>query len=342
MKVSVVIPVYNTEKYLRECIDSLLAQTETSSEFIFVNDGSPDNSRQIIEEYQQKDQRIVLINQKNQGVSAARNAGIAVAHGEYVAFVDGDDFIKKDMLETLGILGDKSGAEIILSNFIREQDGHTVVAKSPFPVNEIFDQDAIREKIYGYMLQYDAMNSVANKMYNRKLLVENNISFPVGQALGEDAIFNLQALSKAQKIIFSDYAGYFYREVAGSATRNIIQKDYFKTALEVFTFDYTKIMGSAIPQNEMERLKSLRLMDKVVSYGAIYHKPNPEIGIMKRYGYIAGMISNDTVRNILKNHWPGLVSGQSKFGKIILYCMKYRLMPLLWLAYSYSYQRNKK
>src|SRR3954470_7921673 len=101
IKVSVVIPVYNAEKYITECIESLLNQTLKQCEFIFVNDGSSDNSSQIINEFKKKDNRIILINQENQGVSIARNNGLKAASGEYVGFVDADDYIDCEMYETI-------------------------------------------------------------------------------------------------------------------------------------------------------------------------------------------------------------------------------------------------
>lgn len=342
MRISVVIPVYNSGAFLRDCIDSLLAQTEPDCEFIFVNDGSTDDSRDIIVSYQQKDERIHIINQENHGVSVARNNGIAAAKGDFLAFVDADDTIAPDMLDTLYKTGVASGAEIIVSNFITEQDGHDIVSKSPFETGKLFAKGDIENRIFPFMLQFDALNSAANKMYRRDLIVKNNVQFPQGQKLGEDAIFNLRAMAKASGVIFTDYAGYRYREVAGSATRNIIEKDYFKTALEVYQYDHQAIIGSAISPEKIKELKGLRLLDQVVSYGAIYQKPHPGLPASARYRYISKMIGHPVVRELLKSLWPKRIAGQPLFAKLILYCIRYRLTPLLWLAYAYSYHRNKK
>ena len=342
MRVSVVIPVYNSGAFLRECIDSLLSQTETDCEFIFVNDGSTDDSREIIVSYQQNDGRIHLINQENHGVSVARNNGIAAANGEFLAFVDADDTIDPDMLETLYKAGVASGADIIVSNFITEQDGQSIVSKSPFETGKLFAKDEIETRIFPFMLQFDALNSAANKMYRRDLIAKNSVQFPQGQKLGEDAIFNLRAMAQASGVIFTDYAGYRYREVAGSATRNIIEKDYFKTALEVYNYNNQAIIGTSISIEKVSELKGLRLMDQVVSYGAIYQKPHPELPASARYRYISRMIAHSVVRQLIKTLWPKVTAGQPLFAKLILYCIRYRLTPLLWLAYAYSYHRNKK
>lgn len=342
MRISVVIPVYNSGAFLRECMDALLAQTETDCEFIFVNDGSTDDSRDIITSYQQRDSRIQLINQENHGVSVARNNGIAAAKGDFLAFVDADDTIDPDMLETLYNAGSASGADIIVSNFITEQDGREIVSKSPFETGKLFAKDEIETRIFPFMLQFDALNSAANKMYRRELIAIHNVQFPQGQKLGEDAIFNLRAMAQASGVIFTDYAGYRYREVAGSATRNIIEKDYFKTALEVYRYDHQAIIGTAVGTEKVMELKGLRLMDQVVSYGAIYQKPHPGLPASARYRYISQMIAHPVVRQLVKSVWPKCIAGQPLFAKIILYCIRYRLTPLLWLAYAYSYHRNKK
>ena len=97
-KVSVIIPIYNAAEFLGECLDSVLAQTLTDIEVICVNDGSPDNSLEILREYEKKDSRIKIIDQKNQGAGAARNHGMSVARGEYLSFLDSDDFFDRDML----------------------------------------------------------------------------------------------------------------------------------------------------------------------------------------------------------------------------------------------------
>jgi glycosyltransferase involved in cell wall biosynthesis len=340
-RISVVIPVYNSAKFLRECIESLLIQTEGDCEFIFVNDGSKDNSRDIIASYQENDSRIEIISQENQGVSVARNVGIAAAKGEFVAFVDADDTIAPEMLDTLYRIATETGSDIVCSGFIYEQDGHTLRLDMPFEKDVRFGPDFIAAEVIPYMLRYDSLNSVANKMYRRALITNNHIVFPEGQALGEDAVFNFKAFRWSNQVIFTDYAGYFYREVAGSATRNILEKDYFKTALEVYAFDYRAIIDLPLDVEKIQKLKGLRLIDHVVSYGAIYQRPGA-LPFRKRYRYISRMISHPAVRHAVKSLWPQLVAGKSAFGKIILYCIKYKFTPLLWLAYSYSYHRNKK
>ena len=118
-QISIIVPVYNVEPYLHKCIDSILAQTFTDFECILIDDGSPDNCPAICDEYATKDNRIILLHQKNAGVSAARNAGLNIAKGEWIGFVDSDDWIEKNALELLYNKQRETSADIIIGSFIR-------------------------------------------------------------------------------------------------------------------------------------------------------------------------------------------------------------------------------
>ena len=120
-KVSIIVPVYNTEPWLRECMDSLVNQTLKEIEIICVDDGSPDNCGKILDEYAKKDTRIIVIHQKNQGVSAARNAGLDVASGEYITFVDSDDYVDLNTYEKMYNLAKKDEIDILQFKFRRFQ-----------------------------------------------------------------------------------------------------------------------------------------------------------------------------------------------------------------------------
>jgi len=341
-KVSVVIPVYNSAEFLDQCIDSLLAQAQRDCEFIFVNDGSTDNGGDIILSYRQKDNRIKIITQENQGVSLARNNGMAKATGEFLSFVDADDTIAPDMFETLCNLAAEYHSDVVCSGFIYEQDGRTCRLDMPFPKNLPYTQESISREVIPYMLRYDLLNSVANKMYRRSLVATNHIVFPAGQALGEDAIFNFKAIGKAHQIVFTNYAGYFYREVAGSATRNIGNKDYFATLLKAYEFDHTPLLPLGFDKKQMQHLKEMRLVEQAISYLSLYAKPNPEVPAAKRLKYVSDMISHPVMQELVRKHWQTLIQGQGRFKKFVLSCVKRRQPRLVWLAQAYSNFRNKK
>jgi glycosyltransferase involved in cell wall biosynthesis len=340
--VSVVIPVYNSEVYLNECIQSLLAQKLTNCEFIFVNDGSKDSSQNIIESYQKKDSRIILINQENQGVSVARSIGIDAAKGTYIGFVDADDVIENDMYQTLYSMATQNQADVVISRVKKEQDGVVVAHPNPFPSDVIFDSNYIQTKIIPYMIQKDNLNSVCNKIYQLNFINQHQIRFPKGIALGEDGLFNMKALAHASNIIFTDYSGYFYREVAGSATRNIIAKDYFKQSLAMYAFDFTQFLNGKVVIPNEQQLKGLRLIDKVVAIVSIYMNAKNSGSFSSRYRYVRNMIHAKEVQKNSNQFWVQATQNKSKFEKFILYCIKSKWMFGIVLATQYSYLRNKK
>ena len=138
-KISIIIPVYNTEKYLDACIDSLVNQTFKDCEFIFINDGSIDSSSEILNKLASKDTRVIVINQDNQGVSIARNNGLKIARGKYIGFVDADDWVENDMYQILYDEIEFSYTDLVMCNSKCYQNGDFYVSGFKFPQNKILD-----------------------------------------------------------------------------------------------------------------------------------------------------------------------------------------------------------
>lgn len=340
--VSVIIPVFNAEKYLKECLNSLIAQTLTSCEFIFVNDGSVDSSQSIIENYQKKDQRIVLINQENNGVSVARNNGIAIASGEYLGFVDADDYIEFDFFEKMYVAAKHAHLDIVTSNFNVETAGVIYKNTPIFPIEIPFDSSYIQQNIIPYFILNDGLNTACNKLYKKQFINSKNILFPIGVAHGEDGFFNLKAFNQATKVLFLDYNGYFYREVKGSATRNIYAKNYFELALIKFNLNFKTDFDIQIHPLEIQKLKAVRLVNTVISLIGIYLQPQKEIKFSQRFQFVKKMIKHLTVQDNIHKYWSECLENKDKYQKFILLCIRYKLYFLIRTANSYSNFRNKK
>ncbi|WP_255323426.1 glycosyltransferase [Priestia megaterium] len=341
VKVSVVIPVYNAEKYITECIESLLNQTLKQCEFIFVNDGSKDNSFQIIENCRKKDNRVKLINQENQGVSIARNNGLEIALGEYVGFVDADDYIEKDMYETLYNCTKQYNYDLILSNFESEIEGHKVITKYSFPIGSILDESYIKGEILPYFLKADDLNTACNKLYRNKILKENLIRFPENVSLGEDGMFNISFIGSIDTMIYIDYTGYHYREVKGSATRNVAEKDYFQRALEVYRLELPTSLIGNINKVKIQKFKSLKLIRSVMSYIHVYFDPGKELSFKMRYRYIKEMIGNKCVKEALAIYCNENYNTMGNYEKFIINMIKRESTLGLYFATTYSRVRNK-
>ena len=219
IKISIIVPVYNGEKYFAECIQSILDQSFADIEIIVINDGSTDGSLSLIERYAQNDSRIVVINQKNKGVSAARNAGLSKARGDYIMFVDADDYIaRKDALELLIDFAKENGNPDVVC-FRRV--GDTRGRKAPSGYSKLNDS------IIGRMIVDETINTLWDKLYKKSIIKENSIKFPVGIRMAEDLLFNVQYFCEAKTIGFFDEELYYYREDnQESATKKYMPNKY--------------------------------------------------------------------------------------------------------------------
>lgn len=216
-KVSIVVPVYNMEKYLEKCMDSLVNQTLEDIEIIVVNDGSNDNSIKILNKYKKKyPNKIIIIDQENQGISAARNNGIDIATGEYIGFVDSDDYVKYDMFEKLYNKIEKSKSDIVVCNyqkyFMKSEEYIDIDMVKNINKNNIFEEPTILNKIYF---------APWNKLYKRSLF--ENIRFPI-QKKYEDINAILKVFFKAKKIDKISECLYIYRINENGETLTINKK----------------------------------------------------------------------------------------------------------------------
>lgn len=201
--ISIIVPVYNIEAFISKCLDSILAQTFTDFEVIVVNDGSTDGSGKICDAYAEKDGRFRVVHQANGGVSSARNIGIDLAKGAYIGFVDGDDYIDKDMYGTLYRLCKENACDISICKLGREIN-HELVnpVKEPF-LKEMDNREAMRQLFLGVLYRF----SLCNKLYHEKCF--KGILFPEGR-IHEDLSTTYRIFSNADKLMYTDYIGYIY------------------------------------------------------------------------------------------------------------------------------------
>lgn len=207
--ISVVVPIYNVEKYLAKCIDSIKVQTYKNLEIILVNDGSADDSGKICDAYAKKDQRIKVIHKVNGGLSDARNAGIEAAKGYYIGFVDSDDYINANMYERLVNIMKADNSEIAVCNYTLVYEE---TEKSIFENSDFYDEHLLidnKDKLIKYTMKnnYDVFTVAWNKLYRRELF--NGIRYPKGK-IHEDVFTTYKLLYKAQKISYTKAVMYYY------------------------------------------------------------------------------------------------------------------------------------
>lgn len=200
--ISIIIPVYNVEKYLNRCVDSVLAQTFTDFELILVDDGSTDNSGKICDEYAEKDSRICVIHKQNSGPSDARNAGLDVAKGEYIYFVDSDDYVESDLLEKI-IPYMQEGCQLVSFEFLIESDDGSVKPFVYFASGSYHSFKAIEDRldfITDIFMKYGIGFEVWSRVFDRNIIEKYNLRFEDNTIFAEDMYFILCYLAHIEKI----------------------------------------------------------------------------------------------------------------------------------------------
>ncbi|KMK51136.1 hypothetical protein RO21_07990 [[Actinobacillus] muris] len=205
--ISVIVPIYNVEKYLQKCIESIIEQSYTNLEIILVNDGSKDSSPQICDKYAKKDSRIKVIHKENGGLSDARNKGLEVATGDFISFIDSDDFIEKDLYNNFQqILSTYPKLDIYIFNLNKQTKSSWIkchsVLQSHYTEN--------KTQVLSYIFDLNGVDSYAwNKIFRRSLFQEYNLFFPKGK-LYEDVFTIPRIISKSRKIFIDNKVGYNY------------------------------------------------------------------------------------------------------------------------------------
>lgn len=222
-EISIIVPVYNVENYLKDCIESIINQTFNNFELILINDGSTDKSGEICDEYSKLDTRIKAIHTEYKGVSSARNIGISIAKSMYIGFVDSDDYIDKDMYKTLYDLCIDNGCDISICKLGREIDGKLINNEKVEYIKILNNEEGICQLFKGILYRF----SLCNKLFNRNCF--KNITFPEGR-IHEDLSTTYKLFANSNKIIYTSYIGYMYVK----RNNSILTKKYDHKRLDAF------------------------------------------------------------------------------------------------------------
>lgn len=225
--VSVIIPVYNVEKYLEECVDSVVGQTYKNLEIILSDDGATDSSSQICDRLAENDSRIRVIHAENGGASVARNRGLDIASGDYVMFVDSDDTVNLRIVELLLKISIEHDVELVLSRHPTNTHGQFINIKNPSDVI-IFDTEAIIK----LFLERKVASSACFRLYRRSLIGDSRF---VPRLFNEDAVFSAEIFPKAKRVAYTGQVLYNYRTNEASRTNNFssVHFDIFTNAIEI-------------------------------------------------------------------------------------------------------------
>lgn len=334
-KVSIIVPIYNVEKYLDRCMDSLLNQTLKDIEIIMVDDGSPDNCPSMCDEYAKKDVRVKIIHKKNAGLGFARNSGIDVATGEYIAFVDSDDYVDRNMYETLYNKAKKNKVNAVLCGFYHDDNGKiiegcidgmpdketTIDFQTDYISNVIgcLPED-VSNQLYGY--------SVWNILFSREVIRNNSIRFESERNfVSEDILFQLDYASCASKLLLMPKPFYYYCNNTGSLTKKY---DYTRFDREVLLYKELgrrlKTKGITISNFDL-RLSRLLLYKCLFSVcDTIKYLPYTEAVLQLK------KIANNVYLQKVLSTYP--ISRMHTMQRIFYSLLKYKQVKLIYLFYK--------
>lgn len=268
--VSMVVPVYNVEEYLEECFDSIITQTYKNIEIFLINDGSTDNSGKIASKLAQNDSRVTVIHKENGGLSDARNAGMKIARGEYITFIDSDDYVDKNFVKNLVRLAEETDADIVQCNNSRRSDQ---LGDGSAKYVSMSGKDAFIE-----LMKFKTVSPTAwGKLYRMVLFSNNDLVFPVGR-LHEDTAVLYKLVYLANRVVCSDLVLYYYRMNSVSIMTASYTKKHYESVAK-----YHEELDGFIIKNEINidkkviyKHKALRLLS-VLNKLALYGKENSAV-----------------------------------------------------------------
>ncbi|MCR4673142.1 MAG: glycosyltransferase [Lachnospiraceae bacterium] len=254
--ISVIIPFYNAEKYLADCLESIIGQTYSDLEIICVNDGSTDNSLTVAEKYQKNDKRIRILSQKNSGVSAARNRGIDHASGDFITFVDSDDSISQDMYDILYSFMTDNTVDIVHCGYRRHNQDGTIQDVNGTEKLIIQDSlEAVRCLIDGELF----VGSLCNKLYRKELF--KAVRLDTELKINEDVLANVQLFLKAKRTIYYDIPAYQYFDRPHSATSDTEKVISAQNCVAAAEKILELVKGTAVENSALIRLLYARITE---------------------------------------------------------------------------------
>lgn len=225
-KISVIIPCFNAERFLKECLESLLNQSFKDIEVITINDGSSDDTLKILNKFASIDNRLVIIDQKNSGASAARNAGIKLAKGEYLAFLDSDDFAAKDSLSKFYEAAKKYDADTVFGDFNTYKDGYTTKVNNYICEGGLLDKESFLFDYFTIDKAKSIFPTMCAKLIKTSLIKENNLLFLEDIFIAEDSNLSAKILWLSQKIVKINESVYSYRVGLNNSSKSMKFKNF--------------------------------------------------------------------------------------------------------------------
>ena len=312
--ISVIVPVYNVGKYLRECLDSIVNQTYKNLEIILVDDGSLDDSGKICDEYAEKDSRIKVIHKENGGVSDARNVGMEISTGEYIFFVDSDDYIEKNAIKEFVGIAERENADIVIANNVFFRDCEVIRENINNKGKEVYSKEQAAEHYASF--DWGAWN----KLFRKE--VHESILFPKGK-IHEDEAIMFQLIANSNKIVHIERTLYYYRKRGGSIT----EQNYSTKKMDWYYAwkDNVKFVKGKFP-NAYEQVLGKWLMVAIYNFDNLLKR-----NLLQEKKYISEIraairyYSNDIIMSRRINSKKKIRTILLSYGSLYLYKKIYRI-----------------
>lgn len=314
ISISIIVPVYNAEKFLNKCIDSILNQSEENLELILVDDGSADNSGKLCDEYASNDYRVKVIHQDNAGVSVARNMGLRIAQGEYIGFVDSDDWVLPEMYSRLLKKADEDNADIVMCdtttvypNGTNEIDTISKLIKSQIINNDSFKPELLLEMA----------GSACRCIYRKELLMDRNIQFPVGVKFSEDRIFNLYSIGYGNKVSYLKES-YYMRFINTESAVHRFHEDYFECVKKAFETTVNAIKVSWNDDGEVQNVYLSHFINGAIAAINNYFYKTSTFSYSQRLQAVKYICKDIELRDAIKKTGYGGIRGKWILRKMVM------------------------
>jgi len=322
-QLSVIIPVYNVESYLSRCVDSVLMQTFNHLEIILVNDGSTDSSGLICDEFASKDKRVKVIHQKNAGVSAARNAGMQSATGDYIAFVDSDDWLEQSMYESMMEIAVRENIDVIMCDFVNVKNQVKTEISSHLRKGHYVKNEII-EELYPTLIVTENFGripivSVWNCLFRRKFLLDHQLSFDTVLKYSEDYLFMAQVITKADTFYYLKEK-FFYNYLQYEESRSKKYQPEWWSNLLRLNIELSALLGNNREFDFGRQLKLQLIHSVLLVLNKIEQNNTMEIG--EKIRNVKTVMNHAALKSAFQNL---SFDHQKQSIKFVLYLIKYKM-----------------
>lgn len=331
--ISVVIPIYNSEKFLSRAIESVVNQTYENIEIILINDGSTDNSLEVCKEYEEKDKRIKVINKKNSGVSDTRNYGIENSTGQYIMFMDSDDYIDKDMIKDMTDKIDEKTELVISGIKMKYVENEKIVKEKEYTLKDnVYN---VNQFLNAMLLDFELICFCGPccKLYKRDNLINNKIRFSKDLTMGEDTWYNLDYIDICNgDIVTLSNIYYNYMRENKESLFSKYYIDYIKTTEKVYN-KFLNILRKKANKQTVERYEKMYVINLIYA-NSINFKYRTDL--KKKLSDLKYSLNNEVIKNNIKS-----IKADNIKEKIFIFLIKNKLKILLYLFFEINNIRRK-